>query len=177
MVVVAVAGGWTWLSSTRPADPLNHHSGFGFENSGSIRVPIGQARMFAAYLLGDTPASRATITGVTLPHVRGVRLHMYALVGQPQAQFIGFPLASTPKRGLPSVDQLTSIVGRSLHPPPAVFHPRDWVLTAALVVTPTQPGCHRITGVAIHYRVGDTSFTKHMDGAISVSTGTHACYE
>jgi hypothetical protein len=50
------------------------------------------------------------------------------------------------------------------------------MIAQSLLVTPLTPGCHRVTGVAVHYRVGDTTFTRSMDGAISVATGHRGCY-
>jgi hypothetical protein len=167
-----LAGAAAWVTSTRPADPLNRYPGFGFEGSGVTRVPLGAPRGFSAYLLGDTPSSRAVITGVTLPRVPGVRLQMYALVGRPRGQFVGFPVTAT---GPFRASRLRPLVGRALQPPPAGFGSRDWFVTVALVATPLTPGCHRVTGVAIRYRVGDTTFTKRMNGAISVATGRQGC--
>ena len=48
-------------------------------------------------------------------------------------------------------------------------------LTIALVAAPLSRGCFPITGVGIRYRVGDTSFTKRMDGYVSIATGHRFC--
>ena len=71
--------------------------------------------------------------------------------------------------------QFRPLVGASLHTLPARLRWPGPVLSAALVVTPLTPSCHRVTGVAIHYRVGDSMFTRSMDGSISVSTGDRYC--
>jgi hypothetical protein len=175
-VVLLVGGISAWWLSTRPADPLNSHPGLGFEGAGVTGVPVGQRRAFVVHLIGDTPASRATITGFELPRIPGVRLALYAVIGSPQDQFMGFPISATPHPHRLSADQLVPLAGRSLQPPPASFGFADHrMLTIALVATPLQPGCYRITGVAIRYRVGDTTFTKSMAGADSISTTRHDC--
>jgi hypothetical protein len=170
------AGAFAWAASSRPADPLDRYPGLGFEGSGATAVHLGQPVAFATFIMGATPSSRATITGVILPHIPGIRLHVYGVAGSPQGGMIG-PL-TTPRGGDPRwlrSSQLVPIAGRSLRPPPAGTRPHLWRMTIALIATPTRHGCVHITGVGIRYRVGDTTFTKRMDGAVSVATGHRSC--
>ncbi|HEY3766658.1 MAG TPA: hypothetical protein VGL44_15960 [Gaiellales bacterium] len=173
MLLAAFATGMiAWAASTRPADPLNRYAGFGFEDSGSSLLKVGQPAIFSAFLLGDTATSRATVTGVILPRIRGVRLHVYAVTGEPQGNFIG---PFTGDSGDIQRSQLVPAIGRSLHPLAGAARTTRWGLTIALVATPIAHGCFPITGVGIRYRVGDTTFTKRMDGNISVATGHRFC--
>jgi hypothetical protein len=174
IIVGLVVGVWFWVASTRPADPLKRYPGLGIEGSGVHDVPIGQARGFSFYLLGAKPSSRATVTGVTVPDIPGVRLHVYRVIGPPRGQIVGFQLPND-YPGDPTRAQLEPLVGASLGPVPARLGWKVRGLTAAIVATPITPGCHRITGIAIHYRVGSTTFTRAMDGAISVATGNRDC--
>jgi hypothetical protein len=166
------AGAVAWAATTRPADPLNRYPGFGFENSGSSLLRIGEPAAFAAFLVGDTPASRATVTGVIIPHIPGVRLHVYAVEGEFQGGYVG-PFEGG--RNDLRASQLAPAVGRSLHPLPGAAHGARWALTIALVATPLRRGCIPITGVGIRYRVGGTTFTKRMVSYVSVATGHRFC--
>ena len=76
-------------------------------------LKVGQPMLFSALLLGDTPTSRATVTGVILPRIPGVRLRVYTVMGEPQGNFIG-PFAGGPQDI--RANQLVPAVGRSLHP-------------------------------------------------------------
>jgi hypothetical protein len=109
---------------------------------------------------------------VILPHIPGVRLHVYAVTGEPQGNWIG-PYTGEPHDIRPS--QMAPVVGRSLHALSGAAPGAPWGLTVALVATPLRRGCIPITGVGIRYRVGDTTFTKRMDGDVSVATGHRLC--
>jgi hypothetical protein len=173
VLLAALAAGLTaWAASTRPADPLNRYPGFGFESSGVAKLHVGEPVVFSALLAGDTATSRATVTGVILPHIPGVRLHVYAVAGEPQGNDIG-PFIGGPGEIRPS--QMTQVAGRSLRALAGAAPGAPWGLTVALVATPLGRGCTPITGVGIRYRVGDTTFTKRMAGAVSVATGHRLC--
>ena len=175
IVAVLMLGVRLWIDSTRPHDPLRPGPGLGIDGSGVRDVAVGQGRGFSFVLVGRTPGSHATITGYTLPHLPGVRLRMVAIGGAFHGSFIGFPVTAHPSPPSPGTEDFRPLVGARLITLPARLHWPGPVLTAALVVTPLTRGCHRITGVSIHYRVGDTTFTRSMDGAISVATGNDFC--
>lgn len=175
-VIVAVAVAVTaWLDSTRPHDPLRFGPGLGIENSGSYDVPVGQARGYSFVLSGATPQSHAIITGYSLPHIPGVRLRLYAVSGPFRGSAIGFRMTPHSEDGYPGRDEFRPLIGARLQTLPARLGWPGPMLVAALVVTPLTPGCHRISGVAIRYRVGSTTFTRSMDGAVSVATGNRDC--
>jgi hypothetical protein len=177
VVVCAFAVAVTaWLDSTRPHDPLRFGPGLGIENSGSSGVPVGQARGYSFVLSGATPQSDATITGYSLPHIPGVRLRLYAVSGPFRGSAIGFRITPRPTDGYPGRNEFRPLIGARLQTLPARLHWPGPMLVAALVVTPLSPGCHRISGVAIRYNVGSTTFTRSMDGAISVATGSGYCF-
>jgi hypothetical protein len=49
-------------------------------------------------------------------------------------------------------------------------------LPVALVATPTRRGCHLISGVQIHYEIGNSRFTSAMITPVAVSTSNLDCY-
>jgi hypothetical protein len=161
---------------TRPADPLGRDPGIGFEGGGANAVHVGARIAFGAYLIGDTPSSRATITGVTVPRIPGLRLRLYAVSGRPHGAGIVRVAPRRTDRDSIGANELVPVVGRSLAPTPAGFDSQGRrALTVALVEEPLSPGCYSISGVSIRYRVGDSTFTKRMDGRDLVSTSRHGC--
>jgi hypothetical protein len=170
-VVIALAT-WLALGSTQPGDPLSRQRGLGFENSGLNDVPVGQARVLTFRLAGDTPSSTATILGVSLPGIPGLKVRAYAFTGAPQGTLIGYPISPTHRPGYVTADQLVPLRGRRLH---TVKGSNRRMIVLALVATPERQGCFTITGVSVIYRVGDSTFTKPMDGWVHIATPAAAC--
>jgi hypothetical protein len=126
---------------------------------------------FVGYLLGTGPA---TVTRVDVPSLDGVRLHVHAITGPPPDRQ-ALPIVHG-DRGPSFVvaARLVPIAGRSLGPTTHPFRSK-WMLSFAVVARLVSPGCHPITGVALDYRVGDTTFHRATDGPASVSTNGRTC--
>src|SRR5262245_31505640 len=79
--VLLVLGLAYWVQTTRPADPLMPGDGIGWEGTGYTQVPVGHSAAFVWYLVGRDTHSHATVTGVTIPPVAGLRLAVDTVVG------------------------------------------------------------------------------------------------
>ena len=172
-VAIAAAGGGIlrWVASTHTADPISGQ-GIGFEGAGVGVDSVGVHAVFMGFLVGRSLDSRATVTGYVLPHIKGVRLALYAVRRPPHVSLIGVPTATAYGAHSTPPDGMVPLVGRTLGPPPTWLHTHHPVLMVALDVTLLRRGCVPIDGgVQIRYRAGDTTFTRSMDGTNSVWTG------
>ncbi len=172
LVLALALAAWLAHGSTQPSDPLSHQRGLGFEGSGLNGVPVGQPHVFTFRLVGDTPTSTATMLGVSLPGIPGLKLRAYAFTGRPQGINIGYPIGPTPRHGYVTADQLVPLRGRTLH---TVEGSHRKAIVLALVATPERRGCFTITGVSVNYRAGGATFTKPMDGWVNIATPGATC--
>lgn len=174
-LIAAVAVGlFLWFDSTVPGNPLNRYPGIGWEGTGFQLVPVGQGVVFSSYEIGDSASSRATFTGASVPTIPGLRLRVVAISGPPHYQG-AFYLRSVRNPSGINPRRFVSLAGQALRPAPTDFHLHAWLATVALIATPLRSGCFDITGVALHYRVGGTTFTKTMSGDVVVSTTKRLC--
>lgn len=169
-IVAVVAGTARWVASTHPANPISGE-GLGFEGVGEGKLSVGEHAVFMGFLVGRSPDSRATVTGYTLPHVKGVRLALYAVRRPPHVSLTGVPTATVYAANSTRPDRMGPLVDSTLGPPPPWLHTRHPVLMVALDVTLLRQGCVHIDGgVHVRYRAGGATFTRSMRGADSVGT-------
>ncbi len=138
------------------------------------RVPVGKSGAFVWYLVGRNANSHAVITGVTVPHIQGLRLRLQRVMGPPHAggEWGVLPQTASHPGGV-SLSQLRPLVGAHLRLQPWGAGLTTTGLAFALVATPTRPGCYTINGpVTIRYRVGDSTFSRSLNGTDWVSTRT-----
>jgi hypothetical protein len=169
-IVAVVAGTAQWVASTRPANPISGE-GLGFEGVGESKLSVGEHAVFMGFLVGRSPDSRATVTGYALPHVKGVRLALYAVRRPPHVSLTGVPNVAAYAANSPRPDRMVPLVGSTLGPPPPWLHTHHPVLMVALDVTLLRQGCVHIDGgVQVRYRTGGTTYTRSMHGDNSVGT-------
>jgi len=166
----ALGGLVQWVASTHTANPIGG-KGIGFEGAGEAKLAVGDHAVFMGFLVGSSLNSRATVTGYTLPHIKGVRLALYAVPKPPRGSLVGVPTATAYGPHDTPPYPMVPLVGRTLGPPPGWLHTHHPVMMVALDVTLLRRGCVHINGgVQVRYRAGDTTFTRSMDGNNSVAT-------